>query len=208
MLIDYSRGLVCLDETKLMEKYLGGERIPLVISKHPETELPFSGRLVTGLPAVTGYDLATGLGSPQCALIPALVGGSGGGGGGGGGGGITVNISATETQVGPDVCTNGTGFVAGGHVRSEYFGIPRRVAPKSGKNGTVKPDGSFKMDPDFSTETLVGACNAAELGNTVNIVVTETDSASNVIGTGTGTMPASYWCANALNSTNLNGGCP
>ena len=42
VLIDYEHKLLCLDEAKLMEKYLRGERIPLVTSKHPETDLPFS----------------------------------------------------------------------------------------------------------------------------------------------------------------------
>ena len=167
---------------------------------------------VTGFAAVTGYDLATGLGSPQCGLIPALVGGpggaGGGGGGGGGGGAITVNVSATETQVGPDVCVKGTGFTPGGRARAEYFGVPRRVGPESGRSATVKPDGSFAMDIDTSSEHLVGSCNDAELGNTVTINVTETDTSNNVIGTGNTTMPAAYWCANALLSTNLNGGCP
>jgi len=49
MLIDYSHGLLCLDETKLMEKFIRGERIPLVTSRHPETELPFSERLVVSV---------------------------------------------------------------------------------------------------------------------------------------------------------------
>jgi hypothetical protein len=49
VLIDYSRGLICLDEAKLMEKCLRGERIPLVASKHPETEVPFSERLVVSV---------------------------------------------------------------------------------------------------------------------------------------------------------------
>jgi hypothetical protein len=49
VLIDYSRGLLCLDEAKLMEKYLRGERIPLVTSRHPETEVPFSERLVVSV---------------------------------------------------------------------------------------------------------------------------------------------------------------
>jgi hypothetical protein len=49
VLLDYSRGLLCLDEAKLMEKYLRGERIPLVTSKHPETEVPFSQRLVVSV---------------------------------------------------------------------------------------------------------------------------------------------------------------
>jgi hypothetical protein len=49
VLIDYSRGLLCLDEAKVMERYVRGERIPLVDSEHPETELPFSGRLVVSV---------------------------------------------------------------------------------------------------------------------------------------------------------------
>ena len=47
--IDYSVGLHCLDEAKLMEEHLRGERIPLVSSKHPETDLPFSERLVVSV---------------------------------------------------------------------------------------------------------------------------------------------------------------
>jgi hypothetical protein len=49
VLIDYSRGLLCLDESKVMQNYLRGERIPLVSSKHPETEVPFSERLVVSV---------------------------------------------------------------------------------------------------------------------------------------------------------------
>ena len=49
VLIDYSHGLLCLDEGKLMEKYVQGERIPLVTSSHPETDVPFSQRLVVSV---------------------------------------------------------------------------------------------------------------------------------------------------------------
>jgi Aspartyl protease len=49
VLIDYSRGLLCLDESKLMEKHVSGDRIPLVTSRHSETELPFSERLVVSV---------------------------------------------------------------------------------------------------------------------------------------------------------------
>ena len=49
LLIDYSRRLLCLDEAKLMEKSLRGERLPLVTSKHPGTDLPFSQRLVVSV---------------------------------------------------------------------------------------------------------------------------------------------------------------
>jgi hypothetical protein len=49
LLIDYGRRLLCLDETKLLGKDLRGERIPLVLSKHPERDLPFSQRLVVSV---------------------------------------------------------------------------------------------------------------------------------------------------------------
>jgi len=47
VLIDYQHKLLCLDQAKLMEKYVRGERIPLVTSKHPE--VPFSQRLVVSV---------------------------------------------------------------------------------------------------------------------------------------------------------------
>jgi hypothetical protein len=49
VLIDYEQKLLCLDEAKLMEQYLRGERIPLLTSKHPETEVLFSRRLVVSV---------------------------------------------------------------------------------------------------------------------------------------------------------------
>jgi hypothetical protein len=49
VLIDYARRLLCLDEAKRLEKDLRGERIPLVLSKHPEADLPFSPRLVVSV---------------------------------------------------------------------------------------------------------------------------------------------------------------
>jgi hypothetical protein len=49
VLIDYPRGLLCLDETRLMQRELHGERIPLVTSMHSETDLPFTERLVVSV---------------------------------------------------------------------------------------------------------------------------------------------------------------
>ena len=49
VLIDYAGGLLCLDDAKLMENYLLGERIPLMTSKHPETKVPFSERLIVSV---------------------------------------------------------------------------------------------------------------------------------------------------------------
>ena len=49
VLIDYSRRLLCLDEAKLMEKALRGERIPLVSSIHLGTDIAFTERLVVSV---------------------------------------------------------------------------------------------------------------------------------------------------------------
>jgi hypothetical protein len=45
LLIDYSHRLLCLDEGKVMEKDVRGQRTPFVLSKHPEGDVPFSDRL-------------------------------------------------------------------------------------------------------------------------------------------------------------------
>ena len=49
VLIDYEHGLLCLDEAKLLEKDLRGERVPLVRPEHAESEVPFSERLVVSV---------------------------------------------------------------------------------------------------------------------------------------------------------------
>jgi hypothetical protein len=46
VLIDYSKKLLCLDEARILEKDIRGERIPLQPSTHPETDVPFTARLV------------------------------------------------------------------------------------------------------------------------------------------------------------------
>jgi hypothetical protein len=46
LLIDYPHKLLCLDETGVMRESVRGERIWLVAPEHPETEVPFTDRLV------------------------------------------------------------------------------------------------------------------------------------------------------------------
>jgi hypothetical protein len=46
VLIDYPHRLLCLDEAKLMQRELHGERMPLIPPKHWENEVPFSERLL------------------------------------------------------------------------------------------------------------------------------------------------------------------
>ena len=49
VLIDYRMDCSVSTKRIVMEKYILGERIPLVTSKHPETDLPFSPRLVVSV---------------------------------------------------------------------------------------------------------------------------------------------------------------
>jgi hypothetical protein len=46
LLIDYQNKLVCLEEANLMQGEIRGERIPLVMARHPENDPPFTQRLV------------------------------------------------------------------------------------------------------------------------------------------------------------------
>jgi len=46
LLIDYAHKLLCLDETGAMRESVRGERIPLMMLQHPESEVPFTERLV------------------------------------------------------------------------------------------------------------------------------------------------------------------
>ncbi|MDW5267598.1 MULTISPECIES: retropepsin-like aspartic protease [Acidobacteriaceae] len=46
LLIDYPQRLLCLDEARMMQEYVRGERIPLVAPQRPENELPLTERLV------------------------------------------------------------------------------------------------------------------------------------------------------------------
>jgi hypothetical protein len=120
----------------------------------------------------------------------------------------SIAVSATETQLGPDICATGSGGPPGGSASAEYFGIPGRTAPRAGSSANVKPDGSFKIVDTTQEGSLVGQCSNDQIQSTVTITVTEEDVNGNVIASGSGTMPGSYWCAIAPVSTNFNGGCP
>jgi subtilase family serine protease len=158
-----------------------------------------------GFTAVSGYDLATGLGSPQCGIMYLLVGGAPPPIDAGGP--QSISLRATETQTGPYVCIDGTGFTSGDHVSMEYFGIPGRTAPLAGGSASVQGNGAFTLGPDL-TQIIVSLCSGAQLSDIVTITVTEKDSQNNIVASASATMDAGYWCANSAVSTNLNGGCP
>jgi hypothetical protein len=45
-LIDFRHKLLCLDDTRTLRDAVHGERVPLVVPRHPENEVPFTERLV------------------------------------------------------------------------------------------------------------------------------------------------------------------
>jgi hypothetical protein len=46
LLIDYPHRLLCLDDARLMQREVRGERIPLVTANHSDNDVPFTERLV------------------------------------------------------------------------------------------------------------------------------------------------------------------
>jgi hypothetical protein len=70
VLIDYPRGLICLDERKLMQASLKGERIALITQAHPAPDLPFTEPpivlvKVTGIKAQLLMQLDSGSNAPM-----------------------------------------------------------------------------------------------------------------------------------------------
>ena len=164
-----------------------------------------------GYTAVPGYDLATGLGTPQWGLIYDLVGGpTPPPAPDAGASGATVSVGASETSFGPILCASGSGWTPGGEIELEYIGIPGRTAPLTGSATSVASDGTFSIPQDTSAENfyLGVMCSAAEVQGTVTVLVQELDSGGNVVGSTTGGAPAADWCLGVPVSTNFNGGCP
>lgn len=119
----------------------------------------------------------------------------------------SLRISATETQIGPDICVKGEGFRPGSTAKIRYINIPKRTAPLVGSSGRVSSDGSFSIF-DTTQRGGLGGCNDDQIHSKVTINVIQEDSNGNLIAKASGEISGSYWCANALVSTNFNGGCP
>jgi hypothetical protein len=163
-----------------------------------------NGRNTGIYPAVPGYDLATGLGTPSCGLLYGTVGGSSpptipGSS-------MGIDIGATQTQGGPLVCVSGTGFPPGARLTTEYFGIPAHSGPVAGNSGSANADGTMTLGNDTNAETLVATCSSTQLAEVVTVMVTAKDSSGNVIGKASAAIPGPFWCANSPGHL-LNGGC-
>ena len=151
--------------------------------------------------AEAGYDLATGLGTPQCGLVSELNGGTPS---------ITVGASATF-QGGPVVCISGQKFTPNGQVSVSYGGLPE--VPNGIRNLTtslpVGLDGSIKLsDNEVSAVSAalaagVSACTPAEIASGV-VSVNVVDNTTGI--SATTTLPASFFCQVGGSAT-FGGGC-
>jgi len=163
-----------------------------------------NGSMTAIYPAVRGYDLATGLGTPSCGLLYGTVGGSSPPTISGSSMGI--DVGATQTQGGPLVCVSGTGFPPGARLTTEYFGIPAHSGPIAGNSGTANADGTITLGNDTNAETVVATCSSTQLAEVVTVMVTAKDTSGAVIGKASAAIPGPFWCANSPGHL-LNGGC-
>jgi hypothetical protein len=127
--------------------------------------------------AVTGYDLATGLGTPKCALVNALATGTiSAPPPPPGPGGFTVSATVTSGSRGVDICITGTGATPGGEVDVVYLDAP--VFGGNNINSIGRPviavDGSYE-----SFDFTFGGGASAEYGF-ASISCTAADAARNL----------------------------
>jgi kumamolisin len=144
----------------------------------------------TGFPAVPGYNLVDGLGTPRCALLNALAPAAP----------PALVVSASATGEGPDICITGQNFVAGGEVH--VFLGPRPVSQfgqltqgqEEIQTVSVGPDGSFVAGESGKETGAVCTTNAEEQGQ-ATITATEVDSSNRVIASVQATLPNAFWCS-------------
>ena len=181
-----------------------------------------------GYPAVAGYDLATGLGTPTCGLINQLASAT-----------PTVpvecppgvtlcglvccpsgscdnstyvcltppafEIEASATPLftfGVDTCLSGTGFTPNNLVQIEIDGIPGGPDPFLDQE---RADGSGNISAQYNELGTTFNCTPAQAAGTVTVRATPT--ASGTGQTTTTTLPACIWCANPLECPGI-GTCP
>jgi hypothetical protein len=179
---------------------------------------PSSDKTLSGFQAVTGYDLATGLGSFGCGLIAELDPPPNQGSPTGGGSpppAPSIAVGTTITQGGgPDICTTGNGFTPGATVTVSYAGIPNYPNPSPGDaTAVVGPDGKFILkDTGYDTQ-FQNSCNVPAV-NFQGVTITATDGSRGTVGTGRQVVdsmpgiPASIFCDNdGPQGTDYNGGC-
>jgi hypothetical protein len=149
-----------------------------------------------GYTAAAGYDLATGWGSPSCALVAqAQV-------------RPTIDVGVADPiNAGPVVCLSGTGFTPGGTVTVEYSGIPEQyIEIDAGGDPTteivqsnvpVAQDGSIRfLDNEqipFATATsfAIPACTP-QFQATGQVAIQVVDNTTGVCVTTA--VPGVLWC--------------
>jgi subtilase family serine protease len=179
-------------------------------------------------PAGPGYDLATGLGSPNCGLITQLALAKSCGVGVptcGSGAQLTccpsgncygdacvpanfgISVGWWEYQDGPVFCIEGTGFTSGASVTVHYSNVPVWTGAYALFHATPDDTGAFKLNDEVWKGDLVW-CSPEEAAQTVTIEVTDGNPATKGTGaTLTKTLVARYWCSNYAVMGNYNYNC-
>jgi hypothetical protein len=154
--------------------------------------------------ATTGYDQATGWGTPTCGFIQqASV-------------KPNVNVGVTDpANAGPVVCMSGTGFTPGGTVTVQYTGIPEFDDSMGNpttfvalNNVPVDASGNIQFRDnrqvafEVAVTTGVPDCTAAREATTVAI-----QAVDNTTGvTSTINAPTNLWCG--IGPLSFGSGCP
>ncbi len=153
-------------------------------------------------PALAGYDLVTGIGSPKCELIDQLasttptlpiVANSG-----------PIACSAAEISLsgaagdfastGPIICGTGTGFSPNGGVSIEYIGVPSGEPAEVIGVATADANGHVQFT-DLSQENAEnhGPCTNAQELTSVQVVITDEVSGCTI----TQLIQSGFWCPNS-----------
>ncbi|HEY6179238.1 MAG TPA: protease pro-enzyme activation domain-containing protein [Kofleriaceae bacterium] len=136
--------------------------------------------------AGTGYDLATGLGTPKCFLLQELGTASITVPPAPGGGGPSIALVATEGDRGVEFCMQGAGFTPGHLIQFKYLNLPGFQSTENSDQGPliVPADGNYtNFDPTFggraaSIHGFVQNCTQDELNRTMTVQVTQLDDPS------------------------------
>jgi hypothetical protein len=162
-------------------------------------------------PALAGYDLVTGIGSPKCELIqqlasttPTLPIVSNSGPPKCNSAQMSLSGAAGQLAgVGPLICGAGTGFSPNGGVDIEYIGIPSGEAALSIRVATADANGNVQF-VDHSQENAENPtpCSNAQEQPFVQIVVTDEVSGCTI----SQDAQSGFWCPNSA-LAQFGGGC-
>ena len=155
----------------------------------------------TNYTAITGYDMATGLGTPRCLLqqelgsstiqVPSPDAGTDGGAASGDGatsGAPSLALVATEGAKGVEFCMQGSGFDPGHQIQFTYMDLPDFLPdrPEGQAPLIVGAGGTYtNFDPTFgggdsSEQGFVQGCSSSDLTKNMTVKVVQLDDTSKI----------------------------